>query len=182
MVSTRRALSFLSFAVVTGARATCALAAEPSSPSASSTTAPEATPRFALAVAAESAFGLSGSGFYNQLVGLRLDYRTASPLTLGLGTSYANLKASDGGRAHNALISGMLEWNARLSRQAGLPVRLVTGYLPKNGPFLKVALGLSYDLSDSTRLTLEALAPALWIVRDSTVGSFDATLELAFAL
>ena len=181
-MSKRRAISFLSFILATLARATCALGAEPEAPGTTSTPSTEPSPHFALAVAAESAFGLSGSGFYNQLAGLRLDYRTASPLTLGVGASYANLKASDGGRAHNVLLTGMLEWNARLSRHAGLPVRLVSGYLPKNGPFLKAAVGLSYELGASTRLTFEALAPALWIVRDSTVGSFDATLELAFAL
>jgi hypothetical protein len=180
-VSKRRALNLLAMSLAT-LHAANAFGAEPEPPRTEAPTSTEAEPGFALAVAAESAFGLSGAGFYNQLAGLRLDYRTASPLTLGVGTSYANLKASDGGRTHNALITGMLEWNAPLSRQAGLPLRLVSGYLPKNGPFIKTAIGLSYEFSAGTRLTLELLAPALWIVRDSTVGSFDATIELAFAL
>jgi hypothetical protein len=37
-------------------------------------------------------------------------------------------------------------------------------------------------LSSRTTLTLEALAPALWVVRDSTLGSLDASLELAVDL
>jgi hypothetical protein len=135
----------------------------------------------ALALFAEGALGFTGDGFYNQLVGPRLDYHAGNRLTLGLALSYANLKGPNG-RTSNVLPAAMLEWRAPLTRDVALPVRLVSGYLPRNGPWLKLALGLSRRLSSRTTLTFEALAPALWIVRSSTVGSMDASLELAVDL
>jgi hypothetical protein len=136
---------------------------------------------FALAVFAEGALGFADDGFYNQLVGPRLDYHAGNRLTLGVALSYANLKGPNG-RAHNILPAGMLEWRAPLGDYVALPIRFFSGYLPKNGPWLKLALGLSRRLSERTTLTFEALAPALWVVRNSTVGSFDASLELAVDL
>jgi hypothetical protein len=176
----------LALAVFTLAPARRAVAAE-APPSVDAGTAkpppslPEAAPRFALAAFTEGALGLEGDGFYNQLTGARLDFRTGRHLTLGFGASYANLKGKEG-RTHNALFAAMLEWYAPVSARVGVPIRLVSGYLPHNGPWLKAALGLSYDFSDRTRLTFEALAPALWVVHDDTVGSLDASIELAFAL
>ena len=114
-------------------------------------------------------------------MGGRFDYRTGGHLTLGLGASYVNLKGAEG-RTHNALLAAMLEWNAPVSPRVGVPLRLVSGYLPKNGPWLKAALGLSYDFNSSTRLTFEAFAPTLWVVKDYTVASLDASIELSFAL
>jgi hypothetical protein len=165
-------------------RARSAEAAEPP-PSADTGAArpapPGGEPRFALAGFTEAALGLTGDGFYNQLVGGRLDYRTGRHLTLGLGASYVNLKGAEG-RTHNALIAAMLEWYAPASARVGVPLRLVSGYLPKNGPWIKAALGLSYDINASTRLTFEAFAPTLWVVKDYTVASLDASVELSFGL
>jgi hypothetical protein len=134
-----------------------------------------------LAVFTEGALGFAGDGFYNQLAGLRLDYHASPRFALGLALSYANLKGPDG-RAHNVLPAAMLEWRAPLTRDVSLPIRFFSGYLPRNGPWIKAALGLSRRLNSRTTLTLEAIAPALWIVRDSTVGSLDAALELAVDL
>jgi hypothetical protein len=136
---------------------------------------------FALAVFAEGALGFSGDGFYNQLVGPRLDYHAGERLTLGLALSYANLKGPNG-RVSNVLPAAMLEWRAPLANDVALPVRFFSGYLPRNGPWLKLALGLSRRLSPRTTLTFEALAPTLWVVRNTTVSSFDASLELTVAL
>lgn len=171
--------------------ATRAFAAEPpaaasaappiSSPSAAAPKPPEPAPRLALAVFTESAVGFAGDGFYNQLTGLRLDYRTGNHLVLGFGASYANLKGPEH-RVSNVLPVAMLGWEAPLSDRVCLPVRFATGYLPKNGPWLKAALGLGYRFNERTRLTFEALAPALWIVHDSAVGSLDAAVELSIGL
>jgi hypothetical protein len=138
-------------------------------------------PRLALAGFAESAVGFADDGFYNQLVGLRLDYRTGKHLTLGLAGSYANLKGPHG-RANNFLPAGMLEWRVPASETVSIPIRFFSGYLPKNGPWLKAALGISRRFGDRISLTVEALAPVLWVVKDSTVASFDATLEVSVDL
>ncbi|HWA78477.1 MAG TPA: hypothetical protein VG937_39345 [Polyangiaceae bacterium] len=136
---------------------------------------------FALALFTEAALGFSGDGFYNHLVGPRLDYHAGDHLTLGAALSYINLKGKNG-RASNVLPAAMLEWRSPLGSDVALPVRFFSGYLPRNGPWLKAALGLSRRLGSRTTITFEAIAPALWVVRDSTVGSFDASLELAIDL
>ena len=165
--------------------ATAATAAAPvavAAPIPASAATPEIERRsFALAVFAEGAWGFAHDGFYNQLVGPRLDYHAGERLTLGLALSYANLKGPNG-RVSNVLPAAMLEWRTPLAHDVALPVRFFSGYLPRNGPWLKLALGLSRRLSERTTLTLEALAPALWIVRNSTAGSLDASLELAVDL
>jgi hypothetical protein len=143
---------------------------------------PEAERRWlALAVFTEGALGFQDDGFYNHLVGPRLDYHAGDRLTLGVALSYANLKGPNG-RVSNVLPAALLEWRAPLGQDIALPIRFFSGYLPLNGPWLKLALGLSRRLGDRTTLTFEALAPALWIVRDSTVASMDASLELAVEL
>lgn len=143
--------------------------------------APPRTRRLALAGFAEGALGFADDGFYNQLVGLRLDFRAADRLALGFALSYANLKGKSG-RAHNVLPAAMLEWSIPATERVAIPVRLFSGYLPKNGPWLKAALGLSHRLGERSRVTLEAVAPALWTVHDASVGSFDASLEYAIEL
>jgi len=135
----------------------------------------------ALAVFTEGALGFADDGFYNQLVGVRLDYHAGERFTLGFATSYANLKGKEG-RAHNVLAAAMLEWRFPVSRKVSFPLRFFTGYLPRNGPWLKAALGLSHSLGQRTRITFEFFAPALWVVHDSTVGSVDAALEFAVDL
>ncbi|HET9932171.1 MAG TPA: hypothetical protein VFQ35_15820 [Polyangiaceae bacterium] len=137
--------------------------------------------RTSLAGFAEGALGLADDGFYNQLVGVRLDYRPSDRLALGFALSYANLKGKNG-RAHNVLPAAMLEWRIPASDRVAIPVRFFSGYLPNNGPWLKAALGLSHRLGERSRITLEAIAPALWIVHDASVGSFDASLEYAVDL
>lgn len=137
--------------------------------------------RIALAGFAEGALGFADDGFYNQLVGLRLDFRPAKRLAIGFALSYANLKGKNG-RAHNALPAAMLEWSFPASKSISVPLRFYSGYLPNNGPWLKAALGLSHPLSEHSRFTIEAIAPALWIVHDASVGSFDALLEYAVDL
>lgn len=134
-----------------------------------------------LALFTEGALGFSHDGFYNQLVGPRLDYHAGNRLTLGAAFSYVNLKGKNG-RASNVLPAAMLEWRFPLGTDVALPIRFFSGYLPRNGPWLKAALGLSRRLGSRTTLTFEAIAPALWVVRDSTVGSLDASLELAIDL
>jgi hypothetical protein len=142
---------------------------------------PEPERRVWLALRSASAFGYSGAGFYNHLAGARLDYRPDPRFAIGVLASYANLKGAEG-RAHNVLVAGMVEYRLPLSARIALPVRGYTGYLPANGPWLEAATGLRFGLGPTTELTLELVAPALWVIRERVVGSFDAAIELAFRL
>jgi hypothetical protein len=148
---------------------------------------PEKTPtpisRLRVAVRGEPAFGVSGGQFFNQLVGARLDYRFTEQLALGGYLGYANLKGQEG-RAHNVLPSLELEYRAKLGSASsfGLPLRFATGYLPNNGPVLRLSAGVSYAVSPSFELTLDAFTPTFWVIRDRTVVSLGGALELALLL
>jgi hypothetical protein len=150
-------------------------------------TAPPATtpPTFArlrFAAQAEPAWGVSGGSFYNQLAGVRLDYRFTDSLALGPYVGYANLKGQEG-RAHNVLSYLALEYRPRLGDSASLrlPLRFATGYLPQNGPVLRLSAGVSYALSPSIEIALDAFTPTFWVVRDRTVVSLGAALEISYA-
>jgi len=143
-----------------------------------------AQPTFAplrVAVQAEPAWGVSGGTFYNQLVGARLDYRFTDSLALGPYVGYANLKGHDG-RAHNVLSYLALEYRPRLG--AGgfrLPLRFATGYLPQNGPVLRLSAGASYALSPTVDIALDAFTPTFWVIRDRTVVSLGGALEISYS-
>ncbi|MGC4091390.1 MAG: hypothetical protein QM756_26630 [Polyangiaceae bacterium] len=142
---------------------------------------PAPTAHLALAAFTEAAIGFADDGFYNQLTGLRLDYRPAPRFSLGVAASYANLKGKSG-RAHNVLPAAMLEWRFPLSTEVSLPLRFFTGYLPRNGPWIKASLGLSHRIGQRSRIGFELLAPALWVVHDSVSHSLDAAIEYAVDL
>jgi hypothetical protein len=135
-----------------------------------------------LALRAEPAFGVSGGRFFNQLVGARADYRFTEELALGASVAYANLKGQDG-RANNVLPSLELECRPSLdsARRFGLPLRFATGYLPKNGPVLRLSMGVSYALGPKVSVVLDAFTPTFWVIRDRTVVSLGGALEIDWA-
>ena len=136
--------------------------------------------RYALLV--EPAFGVGSGSFYNQLVGARVDYRFTRELALGPYLGYANLKGKDG-RTHNVLPYLNLEYRPRFGAGSafGLPLRFGTGYLPNNGPFLRLSAGVSYALSPQTDIVIDVFTPTFWVVHDRTVISLGAAIELSFA-
>src|SRR5262249_11226363 len=120
--------------------------------------------------------------FFNQLVGARADYRFTEELALGAYVGYANLKGQDG-RAHNVLTSLEFECRPRLdaSKRLGLPLRFATGYLPNNGPVLRLSIGLSYPLSQHVDVVLDAFTPTFWVIRDRTVASLGGAFEMSWS-
>ncbi|HMI85593.1 MAG TPA: hypothetical protein VK550_15960 [Polyangiaceae bacterium] len=136
--------------------------------------------RFALQV--EPAFGLTGDGFYNQLAGARVDYRFTDQIALGGYLGYANLHGKDG-RAHNVLPYLNLEYRLRLGEKSafGLPLAWGSGYLPNNGPFLRLSAGVSYAVSPHIDVVVALFTPTFWIVHDRTVISLGAALEISYA-
>lgn len=146
--------------------------------------APRAGPATSrLALQTEGAVGLTRPGFYNHLLGARYDHAVTSELALGGALAYVNLKGKQG-RAHNLLPSFQLEYRLRGAEKKAVqfPLRFSSGYLPRNGPVLRVAAGLSFPVGETTRLGLDLLAPTFWVVRDSLVVSANVALELSFAL
>lgn len=147
----------------------------------SSPTGDDLGPR--LAVQTEGAFGLGQRFFYNHLAGARIDYGFPGDFALGGYLGYANLKGKDG-RASNVLPYAQVEYRIHWSSTSGvrIPIRFGSGYLPRNGPFLRLAAGPSFSLGQSVRLGFDLLAPTVWVVRNSTVFSLDVAAEVSFAL
>jgi hypothetical protein len=136
-----------------------------------------------LAFQTEGAFGLSGDGFYTHLVGARLDYRVLRNLAIGGYLGYANLKGQDG-RASNGLGYAQLEYRVPLNskRSFEMPLRFASGYLPKNGPVLRLAAGLAVRVSDDVDLVFDLLTPMLWVSGDQAVASLNVGAELGYTL
>jgi hypothetical protein len=142
---------------------------------------PYSGPSLRLAVGTEGAIGLSGAGFYNQLVHGRVDLAFTASTAAGLELAYANLKGRDG-RAHNVLPSVVLEHALELGSGWSIPLSFAPGYLPKNGPVLQATAGVAYAFDDTTELALTLLAPTAWVTKDESVYSLNLGAELRFEL
>lgn len=151
-------------------------------PSATSDSAAPAHP-WRLALATESAFGLTDNFFYNHLLGVRLDRRFSSRVAFGPYLGYANLKGPDG-RASNWLAAAQLEYQVGLwnTDAVTLPLRFGAGYLPKNGPTLRLSAGVSFALSNTVNVAVDLLAPMFWVTHNQTIVSLDVAAELGVAL
>lgn len=134
-----------------------------------------------LGFASTSAFGVTNARFFNQLLGARLDYRFTRRFAFGGLLSYANLKGKDR-RMHNVLPEALLEYRiAYLGERFGLPVRFALGYLPKNGPTLRVGAGFDFALSERVSLDVVPLEPMVWVSRERPEVSLNGSLSLRLA-
>ena len=141
---------------------------------------PEPLPaqRIRLAVTSTSAFGVSNAGFFNQLLGPRFDYRFTRRFALGGALAYANLKGREG-RVHNVLPEAMVEYRAPITGESfGMPLRFAGGFLPKNGPTLRLSAGLDFAFSDSFSIELVPLEPMIWVNRERPEVSLNGSLAL----
>jgi hypothetical protein len=129
----------------------------------------------------DSAFGLSGDSFYNALLGVRLDYRITPDLRLGAMLSYANLRGKDG-RANNVLPLVHMEYRARIARgsEIRIPLRVGLGYLPYNGPVVRLSAGLGFVVARRWELDFDLLAPTFWVIPNKTVVSLDLAAQVGY--
>jgi hypothetical protein len=139
------------------------------------------TSPFRFALQAEPQIGVSGGKFFNQLVTARFDYRFTPTLSFGPSLSYANLKGKDG-RTSNALASLVLEYRPSIGASAwGVPLRFAPGYLPQNGPVLRLSAGIAYALGPHVDVVLDAFTPTFLVIKNGTVVSLGGALELSYA-
>lgn len=137
--------------------------------------------RWQLSAQTEGAIGTSQDVFYNHLVGVRVDFRITRNILVGLSAAYANLNGRDG-RADNLLIMAQFEHRIRISPGLDLtvPLRAAAGYLPFNGPVVRLAAGLNYALSPSWEVGFDLLTPTFWFLPDRTAVSLNLGLELSY--
>jgi hypothetical protein len=133
------------------------------------------------ALVATSAVGVSNAGFFNQLLGARLDYRFTRRFAFGTVLSYANLKGKDR-RVHNLLPEAMLEYRiAYDGERFGVPLRFSVGYLPENGPTLRVGAGFDFAFSQRVSMDIVPLEPMVWVSRERPEVSMNGSLSLRMA-
>ncbi len=137
--------------------------------------------RIRLALTSTSAFGVTHAKFFNQLLGARLDYRVSSRFAFGTALAYANLKGKDR-RVHNVLPEVLSEYRVPLHKErVGLPLRLALGYLPKNGPTLRLSIGFDFALGERASLELTPFETMIWVDRERPEVSLDGVLALRVA-
>lgn len=141
------------------------------------------TRRFDVALQVEGAIGTSSDNFFNFLGGVRLGLRITNTLHLGLYFGYVNLRGRDG-RANNILPMLQLENRIRISARSDItvPLRFALGYLPYNGPVVRLAAGLNVPLSSRVELAFDILTPTFWVLPDRTAVSFDIAAEVIFRI
>jgi len=141
------------------------------------------TRRWDVSLQTEAAFGTSSEFFYNHLIGLRLGFRITKGLHLGLYGAYANLRGR-GQRESNLLPMLQLTNRIRVSRRSDLtvPIRAAVGYLPFNGPVIRLSAGLNYPISDRWEIGADILVPTFWFVDDEVQISLNVGLELTYRL
>ena len=128
-----------------------------------------------------SAFGVTHAKFFNELLGARLDYRFTSRFAFGASLAYANLKGKDG-RVHNVLPEVSTEYRVPLQKEAfGMPLRLGLGFLPKNGPTLRLGAGVDFAFSDAVSCEVIPLEPMVWLTRERPEVSLNASIALRVA-
>ena len=139
--------------------------------------------RAKVALQTESAFGVTGEGFYNHLLGTRLDYAFTEAVSAGAYLAYGNLKGKDG-RTKSGIGGLVLGYRLGLGETQtwGLPLRLMTGYVARNGPIFRLSGGFNVRLGESTDFGMDVLAPTFWVTHDETVVSMDVSAEIRFAL
>lgn len=143
--------------------------------------APAVSRRLRVALAATSAVGVTNAGFFNQLLGARLDYRFTPRFAFGAVLSYANLEGKDR-RVHNVLPEAMLEYRLPYDGESfGMPLRFSVGYLAKNGPTLRLGAGLDFTVSQRLSLELVPLETMVWVNRERPEVSMNGSLALRFS-
>ena len=157
--------------------------AAPPPPPTAETQAPQpATPErlpMRLALQTEGAIGVYPGDFYNHLVGGRVDLVFSPHVSFGGYLGYANLKGKDG-RTSNLLAYVQAEYLAGWVGKVRIPLRFASGYLPRNGPVMRLSTGFAFPLTPTIDFFTELLAPMVWLTGDQMVVSMDLAAEIAF--
>jgi len=142
---------------------------------------PTAPPRLPmrLALQTEGAIGLYPGDFYNHLVGGRFDLVFSPHVSFGGYLGYANLKGKEG-RASNMLAYVQAEYMAGAPNGVRVPFRFASGYLPRNGPVMRLATGFAFPVSPTIDVVTELLAPMIWLTGNQMVISMDVAAEIVF--
>lgn len=135
--------------------------------------------RWAVVGIVDAAFGLAQDFFFNFLAGGRIDYRLTQDIRVGAGVLGGAFRGK-GGVAGNVLFMAQIEDRLRIASDSDVlvPLRFAVGYLPFNGPLVRVAAGVSVPFADQWEITVDILAADFWWLSDRTVVSLDLGIEI----
>jgi hypothetical protein len=160
-----------------GAAATASAPADVSSDAGAATKADDGI-RTRLGGHATVALGMPGVDFVNELVGARVELEYTPRFAFGASLAYANLKGKDG-RVSNVLPEASIAYAIPLGDVGvRIPIRFAGGWLPKNGPTLRLTSGFDWAMSDSIAFELALVEPMVWVARDRP----ELSLNLGVAL
>ena len=139
--------------------------------------------RWDIAFQTEAAFGLSSDFFYNHLLGVRVGFRITNDTHLGWYLGYTNLRGRNG-RLSNFLPYMQVEHRIRIkpSSDVSIPLRGGFGYLPFNGPFFRLGVGVNIPFSDRMEVAFDILAPTFWVLPEKVAVSLNVAVELILRL
>ncbi len=111
------------------------------------------------------------------------DLRLRRNFILSLQLGYANLNGRDG-RENNLLPMFVLERRLRLGSHLDLsiPIKGAVGFLPFNGPVLRISAGLAYAIGERVEITADLLAPSFWLIDDDIFVSMNLSLGIIVRL
>jgi hypothetical protein len=129
---------------------------------------------FELGLLAHGAFNPGRDPYTNVLAGARFAYFPMDRLGISGSLQYANLRGRSG-RVHNLLPLVGVETAVDLVPSVGLfvPVRAELGYLPFNGPVLRLTAGVAFTVYRQLRLELDFVQPTIWWVNENASVSLD---------
>lgn len=121
-----------------------------------------------------AAFSPGRDSFVNALVAARIGWFPLDRLGFTFTTAYANLRGRDQ-RQSNVLMALGVETAVDLvpSRRLFVPLRFEVGYLPNNGPVLRLTAGLGLRIGRRFRLEADLISPTMWVLPETTPVSLD---------
>lgn len=143
---------------------------------------------FALTLQTEAVFGFTEkTNFYSHIAGLRFDWKLSPQFGFGATVSYINLEGRYQ-RVSNLLFMINVEYRILFGRlqltdlklPVSIPLRVAVGYLPNNGPVLRVSAGINIPLSANWEIGTDILVPTFWFIPNQTHVSLDLSLELIY--
>jgi hypothetical protein len=108
--------------------------------------------------------------------------RLRRDLILSLQLSYANLNGRNG-RENNLLPMFVFEKRLRLGPlDLSIPIKGSVGFLPFNGPVIRISAGVAYAFSERVEITADLLSPSFWFIDDDVFFSMNLSLGLIVRL
>lgn len=130
-----------------------------------------------------TAFGPGRDSFVNASVFARVGFFPQDRLGFTFSAGYANLRGR-GQRVSNALFLLGVETAVDLvpSKRVFIPLRAEFGYLPDNGPVIRLSAGVAFQLARRVRLSFDILSPTLWVLPETAPVSLDLAASIHIGL